>query len=271
MLRPLRRRPGASERALHPQPHLAAGGTGSAHAHLRLAARVGHGGSAPGAEHVDRGAARGSHVTGPNVAVVVSTGGKAEAVSVRILLIRTPENTGVVLGRATYANSEWTYTWDTLAVPNGTYDLRSLVTSKSGATAASPATLSPSTIPGRGRNGSRGSIGTRGRRGRWGLGAGWVSEQAEVVHLCYSGLLSDKCLWIVGVQGKLDRCVGRMVDVPEHLDGHHTVGVEHPCPFISVVVAEDNLYDDNNGDDPTGHGDRSVSTHPAPPRRRRAT
>ncbi len=82
---------------------------------------------------------RGSHVTGPNVAVVVSTAGKAEAVSVRILLIRTPENTGIVLGRATYANSEWTYTWDTLAVPNGTYDLRSLVTSRSGATAASPA------------------------------------------------------------------------------------------------------------------------------------
>ncbi len=82
---------------------------------------------------------RSSDVTGPNVAVVVSTAGKSEAVSVRIVLIRTPKNTGRVLGRATYAHSEWTYTWDTLAVPNGTYDLRSLATSKSGSSAVSPA------------------------------------------------------------------------------------------------------------------------------------
>jgi len=80
---------------------------------------------------------RGSEITGPDVTVIASTAGRIKAASVRILLIRTPENTGSVLGSATYAHSEWTYSWDSLAVPNGTYDLRSLATG-SGTTVASP-------------------------------------------------------------------------------------------------------------------------------------
>ena len=80
---------------------------------------------------------RGATVAGPHVAVVVSTAGKTKAVSVRIILIRTPKNSGAVLGEATYTRSEWTYSWDSLDVPNGTYDLRSLATGTSGTTVVS--------------------------------------------------------------------------------------------------------------------------------------
>jgi hypothetical protein len=80
---------------------------------------------------------RGSEITGPDVAVIATTGGRIKAASVRILLIRKPKNTGTILGSATYADSEWTFSWDSLAVPNGTYDLRSLATAK-GTTVASP-------------------------------------------------------------------------------------------------------------------------------------
>jgi hypothetical protein len=83
--------------------------------------------------------ARGSAITGSNVAVIASTAGTVKATSVRILLIRTPKNSGTVLGRATYAHSEWTFSWDSLAVPNGTYDLRSLATGTSGTIGISPA------------------------------------------------------------------------------------------------------------------------------------
>jgi hypothetical protein len=72
------------------------------------------------------------------VAVIASTAGTIKAVSVRILLIRSPQNSGTVLGRATYAHSEWTLSWDSLDVPNGSYDLRSLATGTSGITAVSP-------------------------------------------------------------------------------------------------------------------------------------
>jgi hypothetical protein len=82
--------------------------------------------------------ARGATVAGSHVAVVVSAAGKTKAVSVRIILIRTPKNSGAVLGEATYTHSEWTYSWDSLDVPDGTYDLRSLATSTSGTTVLSP-------------------------------------------------------------------------------------------------------------------------------------
>jgi hypothetical protein len=81
---------------------------------------------------------RDSEITGSNVAVIASTVGTIKAVSVRILLIRTPKNSGTVLGRATYAHSEWTLSWDSLGVPNGSYDLRSLATGTSGITVVSP-------------------------------------------------------------------------------------------------------------------------------------
>jgi hypothetical protein len=81
---------------------------------------------------------RDSEITGSNVAVIASTAGTIKAVSVRILLIRSPQNSGTVLGRATYAHSEWTLSWDSLDVPNGSYDLRSLATGTSGITAVSP-------------------------------------------------------------------------------------------------------------------------------------
>ncbi len=82
---------------------------------------------------------RGATVAGSNVEVAARTVGRTKAVSVRIILIRTPKNSGTILGEATYTHSEWTYSWDSLEVPNGTYDLRSLATGRSGTTAVSPA------------------------------------------------------------------------------------------------------------------------------------
>jgi hypothetical protein len=81
---------------------------------------------------------RNAPLSGSNVAIVASTTGKTKAVSVRIILIKTPKNSGTVLGEATYAHSEWSYSWDSHAVPDGTYDLRSLAANASGTTVISP-------------------------------------------------------------------------------------------------------------------------------------
>ena len=81
---------------------------------------------------------RDSEITGSDVAVIASTAGTMKVVSVRILLIRTPKNSVTILGRATYVHPDWTFSWDSLGVPNGTYDLRSLATGTSGITVVSP-------------------------------------------------------------------------------------------------------------------------------------
>jgi hypothetical protein len=74
-----------------------------------------------------------------SVSMRAKTSGPGRVASLSFLLTRGSVLASSALGNATHTRSGWTYAWDSASVPNGSYDVRSMVRTATGYTATSPA------------------------------------------------------------------------------------------------------------------------------------